>query len=317
MTPGLGFSLPETSTMVRVPKRQWSCPDWEAPERPSRQRPPTAPRPTRARLRSADTPIPSVSLPSPSPVGKDGDRTLESRAVPRCDPALSAESHRSTGSEATLGMGTREPLILRFGALRAHIPSAWPRRSTGASAPSRYGGPRAQRSPAPAATPGGDRIHGVRQEPRARKDGAPTKVRSRGRSTRYNPQPDQPLSGTQRMIAEQISLNLPPPWAGATFEADEVGPINYLVGPNGSGKSRFASELLQHLNNRSSKARLLSTDRLKEMTNPGRLGGYFGDPFEAGIARIALRSASSRGVRRIGNRRGAAARGTNGPSDPD
>ena len=100
------------------------------------------------------------------------------------------------------------------------------------------------------------------------------------------------------MIAEQISLNLPPPWAGATFEADEVGPINYLVGPNGSGKSRFASELLQHLNNRSSKARLLSTDRLKEMTNPGRLGGYYGDPFQSGIARNQfdqLRAAASEG----------------------
>ena len=87
------------------------------------------------------------------------------------------------------------------------------------------------------------------------------------------------------MIAEQISLNLPSPWSGVTFEADEVGPINYLVGPNGSGKSRFASELRRHLESRSSKTRLLGTDRLREMSNPGSLGGYFGDSFSTGIAK--------------------------------
>ena len=100
------------------------------------------------------------------------------------------------------------------------------------------------------------------------------------------------------MIAEPISINLPPPWSGATFEADEVGPINYLVGPNGSGKSRFANELHDHLNKRASKARLLSTDRLREMSNPGSLGGYFGDNFQLGIAKThfdQLRAAGAEG----------------------
>ena len=85
------------------------------------------------------------------------------------------------------------------------------------------------------------------------------------------------------MLDEGISINLPPPWAGEPFEAEEVGPINHLVGPNGSGKSRFATELLRHLERRSSKARLLSTDRLREMSNPGTLGDFFGDFFRAGI----------------------------------
>ena len=100
------------------------------------------------------------------------------------------------------------------------------------------------------------------------------------------------------MIDERISIALPPPWSGAAFEADEVGPINYLVGPNGSGKSRFATELLQHLKSRSSKARLLNTDRLREMSNPGILGGYFGDPLQSGISRNyfdQIRSAGTEG----------------------
>ena len=46
------------------------------------------------------------------------------------------------------------------------------------------------------------------------------------------------------MIEERISIDLPTPWPGGTFEAELVGPINYLVGPNGSGKSRFAAKLL-------------------------------------------------------------------------
>ena len=100
------------------------------------------------------------------------------------------------------------------------------------------------------------------------------------------------------MIAEPISINLPPPWSGATFKADEVGPINYLVGPNGSGKSRFANKLHDHLDNRASKARLLGTDRLREMSNPGSLGGYFGDNFQLGIAKAhfdQIRAAGAEG----------------------
>lgn len=85
------------------------------------------------------------------------------------------------------------------------------------------------------------------------------------------------------MIDEQISIALPAPWSNATFQANEVGAINYLVGPNGSGKSRFAAALLRRLQSRPSKARLLSTDRLREMSNPGSLGNVFGDYFRTGI----------------------------------
>ena len=47
------------------------------------------------------------------------------------------------------------------------------------------------------------------------------------------------------MIERQISVDLPTPWSGGTFDAELVGPINYLVGPNGSGKSRFAERSTQ------------------------------------------------------------------------
>ena len=87
------------------------------------------------------------------------------------------------------------------------------------------------------------------------------------------------------MIEERISIDLPAPWSGGTFEAEHVGPINYLVGPNGSGKSRFAAKLLGQFRARSLRVRLLGTDRLREMANPGRIGGYFGDNFAAGYAK--------------------------------
>ena len=100
------------------------------------------------------------------------------------------------------------------------------------------------------------------------------------------------------MIEERISIDLPTPWPGGTFEAELVGPINYLVGPNGSGKSRFAAELLGQFRARSLRARLLGTDRLREMANPGRLGQYFGDSFAAGYMKSSfaeLRSAGEEG----------------------
>ena len=87
------------------------------------------------------------------------------------------------------------------------------------------------------------------------------------------------------MIKEQITVNLPAPWSDGRFETDVVGPINYLVGPNGSGKSRFAAELLRQLKSRPTGARLLSTDRLKEMADPGRLGPYWGDHLRSGYAK--------------------------------
>ena len=87
------------------------------------------------------------------------------------------------------------------------------------------------------------------------------------------------------MIDQTISLGLPTPWSEGTFDAEQVGPINYLVGPNGSGKSRFAASLLRYFTDQSSKARLLGTDRLREMSDPGIIGQQFGDHFAAGYAK--------------------------------
>ena len=87
------------------------------------------------------------------------------------------------------------------------------------------------------------------------------------------------------MIEESISIDLPLPWSNEVFETDELGVINYLVGPNGSGKTRFAAELLNQLNGRVKGARLLGTDRLKEMANPGVSGRYFGDNFASGYSK--------------------------------
>ena len=87
------------------------------------------------------------------------------------------------------------------------------------------------------------------------------------------------------MIERRISIALPSPWSGCTFETELVGPINYLVGPNGSGKSRFAAQLLRYFNEHGGKARLLGADRLREMSNPGTIGRYFGDNFATGYAK--------------------------------
>ena len=100
------------------------------------------------------------------------------------------------------------------------------------------------------------------------------------------------------MIDHRISIALPEPWSGESFDAEVIGSINYLVGPNGSGKSRFASALLSQLNNREGGARLLGTDRLREMSNPGPLGRYWGDNFANGYAKNSfgqLRMAGAEG----------------------
>ena len=100
------------------------------------------------------------------------------------------------------------------------------------------------------------------------------------------------------MIEKEISVDLPSPWSGGTFDADRVGPINYLVGPNGSGKSRFAERLLRHFEDQSFKAKLLGTDRLREMANPGQLGRSYGDHFAAGYPKSSfehLRQAGGEG----------------------
>ena len=90
------------------------------------------------------------------------------------------------------------------------------------------------------------------------------------------------------MIEKEISVDLPSPWSGGTFDADRVGPINYLVGPNGSGKSRFAERLLRHFEDQSFKAKLLGTDRLREMANPGQIGRSNGDHFAAGYPKSSF-----------------------------
>ena len=100
------------------------------------------------------------------------------------------------------------------------------------------------------------------------------------------------------MIDEQITVPLPAPWTQGKFETEVIGSINYLVGPNGSGKSRFAAELLSQLNSRPGGARLLGTDRLREMADPGAVGRYWGDHFLSGYAKSSfgqLRQAGAEG----------------------
>ena len=86
------------------------------------------------------------------------------------------------------------------------------------------------------------------------------------------------------MINTNLSFPLPSPWEGKSFETNQIGPINFLVGPNGSGKSRFASALLNQLN-QGGNARLLGTDRLKEMAEPGAIRNFVSDPFAGGFAK--------------------------------
>ena len=87
------------------------------------------------------------------------------------------------------------------------------------------------------------------------------------------------------MININLSFSLPQPWEGQTFRTQQIGPINYLVGPNGSGKSRFAGVLFDQLKSRPGGARLLGTDRLKEMAEPGAIRNFVSDPFAGGFAK--------------------------------
>ena len=83
------------------------------------------------------------------------------------------------------------------------------------------------------------------------------------------------------MISTTLSFELPLPWGGKTFSADQIGAINFLVGPNGSGKSRFAAQLASQLDN----SRLLGTDRLSGMEQIRPFKAFQVDPFDQGYAR--------------------------------
>ena len=87
------------------------------------------------------------------------------------------------------------------------------------------------------------------------------------------------------MINANLSLHLPSPWENQSFEINQLGPINFLVGPNGSGKSRFASVLLDQMKSIPGGARLLGTDRLKEMAEPGAIKNFVSDLFADGFAK--------------------------------
>ena len=81
------------------------------------------------------------------------------------------------------------------------------------------------------------------------------------------------------MIEMNLTISLPKPWAGGTFEAGQIGPVNFLVGPNGSGKSQFAKELAKRLQG----ALLLGTDRLSGMEQVRPFAQMFGDNFSEGL----------------------------------
>ena len=67
------------------------------------------------------------------------------------------------------------------------------------------------------------------------------------------------------MIEIDLSLTLPLPWDGASFQTKQIGEINFLVGPNGSGKSQFVRSLSVELRQKGWRTRLLGTDRLAGM----------------------------------------------------
>ena len=100
------------------------------------------------------------------------------------------------------------------------------------------------------------------------------------------------------MINLNLSLEMPPPWKSQKFALNQVGPINFLVGPNGSGKTRFAGALLEALRKSKGQSRLLGTDRLGSMAQPGALSKFSSDPFSRGYAKNRfnyLRSAGEEG----------------------
>lgn len=103
------------------------------------------------------------------------------------------------------------------------------------------------------------------------------------------------------MISQHIKINLPPPWENQGFDADQIGPINFLVGPNGSGKSQFAGALLSRLNQLfEGNARLLSTDRLGTMEQTDHLRYFVGDNFSSGYSRSILNDSRRQGMEESG-----------------
>lgn len=94
------------------------------------------------------------------------------------------------------------------------------------------------------------------------------------------------------MIDLALEFQLPSPWKGETFVANEIGPINFLVGPNGSGKSQFANHLAGSLPN----SRLLGTDRLRGMEQSGALDRFAGDRFTNGFAKSQFNNLKQAGT---------------------
>ena len=94
------------------------------------------------------------------------------------------------------------------------------------------------------------------------------------------------------MIDLHLQFQLPPPWKDEVFDANQIGPINFLVGPNGSGKSQFANQLAGSLPN----ARLLGTDRLRGMEQSGALDRFAGDRFNNGFAKSQFRNLKQAGT---------------------
>lgn len=64
----------------------------------------------------------------------------------------------------------------------------------------------------------------------------------------------------ERDAAISVGFALPWPWAGEWFEADDIGPVNFITGPLGSGKTRFAERLAVELPD----AAFLGLDRLSD-----------------------------------------------------
>ena len=87
------------------------------------------------------------------------------------------------------------------------------------------------------------------------------------------------------MIEIDLSLTLPLPWEGASFQTKQIGGINFLVGPNGSGKSQFVRSLSVELRQKGWRTRLLGTDRLAGMEQTNAFTDIRHDPFDQGLAK--------------------------------
>ena len=88
------------------------------------------------------------------------------------------------------------------------------------------------------------------------------------------------------MIETNLSFRLPHPWENnELFEANQIGPINFLVGPNGSGKSQFSNILYNQLRTQFGSGRLLGTDRLGGMEQSAAIDNFFGRHFSSGFSK--------------------------------